>query len=573
MTDSIKIYDVDAFHKSGQTFLTWHVSDKRATSVYDAKYCKKNSITLKNYKKLVAQLKQGDKNGNGFKFNIYKSDSPITIDNYIQKTLIGVVTPLSAYYPYQYGYAWRGERFLKRKIFRLALPNSKILDHNSEIFVETCKKSGKAYYAVVPIINNYAVKISGSNLLSEPVNERVDKPEPVFQWRKLVGPKNPYCWNTDKGIVYYFATWVDEPFSNIPRLFMWSVAVPNHYTNNTPAVLQLALHGWGGNFDCSTYWYKVKPATIRIATVDYPVQDWWYGYRENYDISTNIAPTERVQNYTERRLLYFINWAKTQWNIDDSRIFVEGQSMGGTGAIHLGMKNGDQFAYINSWVGISSWPLSKYFRNGETKKWGETGQLKTYNNIKFDDWMNLSWWLKNNIRKETPFLSFSNGKNDSAIGWKQAVKTIEALIETKRPFTFVWGMRGHGQRAEFRMDPQHISTNLSLPAFRNCSLDNNFGTGKKLTTPKEFVNKQGKVLQDIYDGESEGQINKFLRWSVLEDNQSTYSIELKVCADSKYDKCTVDMTPRRIQKFSLTRGETLKWENIDRTGKINFQEI
>jgi hypothetical protein len=100
--------------------------------------------------------------------------------------------------------------------------------------------------------------------------------------------------------------------------------------------------------------------------------------------------------------------------------------------------------------------------------------------------------------KEIGFVTFSNGKNDNAIGWVQAVDFYRALQDTRRPHLFVWGQAGHGQRAAMprgggeRIMPIDVRMDQSLPAFTNCSLDQDPGNG------------------DPSDGDPEGQINAYL---------------------------------------------------------------
>ena len=165
------------------------------------------------------------------------------------------------------------------------------------------------------------------------------------------------------------------------------------------------------------------------------------------------------------------------------------------------------------------------------------------------------------------FLSFANGKNDSGIGWYQAVRAVQSLWETKRPFVFVWGMSGHGQRAQFMMNPGMMALDKSIPAFRNCSLDDVLGTGIKLAESKKFETREAKILDDWYDGDSTGQINAYLLWKNVNEEKDKY--EITVYLDKKAPKgtCIVDMTPRRIEVFKAKPGEKFSWVNISIRGR------
>jgi hypothetical protein len=113
-----------------------------------------------------------------------------------------------------------------------------------------------------------------------------------------------------------------------------------------------------------------------------------------------------------------------------------------------GIRNPDRIAWVYSWVGVHVPAESPTFRSSYQ---GVYGQLEWQ--IKYEDGVTPAfsfydddWYLRNHISDDTPFITFSNGKNDSGIGWSQAVKFVNALQDTKRPHIFYWGMGGHNQR-------------------------------------------------------------------------------------------------------------------------------
>lgn len=561
-----QVSDLQAVHRNGQTFLTWN----GVWNYLDKEYGNgaNSEISQPEFLKLYKQLRQDIKSGKAPIYHIYRSLEPIDTQTLAQAKLVAKVEPLSVFYPEFYGMYWYDKKFQNMTIPRISIDAQKSLAPQKEVWVETTKSPGTYYYAVLSAIGGKENRYLGAgNVTKKGIEETVAPPQPVLQFTRKINKNETYVWRHGPGEIRYYMTWVDAPDSNRPRHFIWSVAIPSAYDPSVGAALQLSLHAWGANQDTGTYWYKIPPACIRIATVDYPVQDWWYGYREDYQ-KKNHLKSPLVINYTERRLLSFIDWVRSKWTINPNLIFVEGESMGGSGAMSLGMKRGGLFCYVDSWVGISSWPLNSWFRNGERNKWGEKYQLTNYNGVKFDDWMNLSKWLRDHPKTETPFLTFANGKNDDQIGWKQALATLRALQVTKRPFVFNWGMAGHGQRSHFMMDPEMMAKNKSIPAFGNCSLDNDPGTGKKLATPKIFRNRQGKVLKDAYDGDSVGQINEYLRWSGVKESRNQYEIVLYLDKKAPKEQCTVDMTPRRVQHFKTAPGTKVKWENLTISGSL-----
>ena len=547
-------------HRNGQTFLVWNgIENYGDVSNNDMV---PGGILQKAFQQKYDALKQAEKEGKQIRYHVYRLDKPIDADTFGLAELVAKVEPLSIYYPYHLGMYWYQKKFADQVVPRLAVKAGQVLKDGRELYVQNVEQPGKYYYAVFAAVNNQVNrKITPQNVLKHSVFEEPGEPEPVLQRVRKIPKNKHFKYHKGPAEVRYYMRWVHDQYSNQPRCFEWSVAVPDTYRKSNPAALQLSLHHWGSGPDEGTFWYDIKPSTIRIATVNYPPQDWWYGYRKTYGISKS-KKNDIVFNYTERRLSSFINWMQKHWKIDKNLIFVEGSSMGGSGAISFGMKNGQMFCYADSWVGIACWRHSKYFRNGESKKWGEIDELVNYNGLKFDDWMDLSWWLRQHPIAETPFLSFANGKNDGSIGWYQAVRAVSALWETKRPFVFLWGMGGHGQRAKFMFDPKQMAKNQSIPAFRNCSLDDKIGKGRKLKQPQKYKTRDGRLLEDWYDGDSTGQINAYLKWDIIKDQKDKYEISLFLSQEAPEDTCSVDMTPRRIQKFKLEKDQKFNWSNI-----------
>jgi hypothetical protein len=149
-------------------------------------------------------------------------------------------------------------------------------------------------------------------------------------------------------------------------------------------------------------------------------------------------------------------------------------------------------------------------------------------------------------------ICFSNGKNDSGIGWSQAADFFRALQDTRRPHVFVWGQRGHGQRPRLpislqdRAMPMDLRINQSLPAFTGCSLDDDPGRG------------------DPKDGDPQGQANLYLYWETddVVDQLDRWEMTVGLVEKAPRDNCTVTITPRRLQGFRLQPNQRLRWANV-----------
>jgi hypothetical protein len=177
------------------------------------------------------------------------------------------------------------------------------------------------------------------------------------------------------------------------------------------------------------------------------------------------------------------------------------------------------------------------------------------------DYFNDAWYIRRYPEKDVGFLTFSNGKNDGSIGWLQAVEFYRALQETRQPQMFVWGQEGHGQRAYMpraggeRVMPIDIRTNQSLPAFTNCSLDNDPGNG------------------DPNNGDPSGQINAYLYWETndIVDRPERWEMTVGLIEQAPQDTVTVDVTPRRRQQFKPQPGKQFTWINVSLDSKKVIQ--
>jgi len=176
--------------------------------------------------------------------------------------------------------------------------------------------------------------------------------------------------------------------------------------------------------------------------------------------------------------------------------------------------------------------------------------------------------VRDNPRANLPFIGFGNGKNDHGIGWPQAIELAKALQEARQPHGFVWNLRGHGAGSfQTGLD---LRTDQSLPAFTKCTLDNNFGTATRLKEAVPVKMPWGQIMKDVYDGDHRGQLNGYLRWKTDDVVDEAGRWEMTVYLTKKdrrgrggapKDECTVNITPRRLQKFTIKEGDKLKWTN------------
>jgi hypothetical protein len=132
---------------------------------------------------------------------------------------------------------------------------------------------------------------------------------------------------------------------------------------------------------------------------------------------------------------------------------------------------------------------------------------------------------------------------------------VKALTAGHHGFAFAWNNGGHGEggRAMAMINryypAEKFARNGSYPAFGNSSIDQNMGTGD----PKE--------------GDLEGGINLGFQWGEVVDEADKWSVQLS--NDLAKADMTVDVTPRRCQRFTVRPGAEVRWStSAGETGTV-----
>jgi len=128
------------------------------------------------------------------------------------------------------------------------------------------------------------------------------------------------------------------------------------------------------------------------------------------------------------------------------------------------------------------------------------------------------------------------GAHFTEMGWPPFPRFLRAMIDTKRPFIYRW------QVSDGR---PIIRRNQSVPAFGNCSLDDNIGNG------------------DLNNGYplGSGQLNGYLNWDseTIVDEPDRWEMTVMLDATAPLDHCTVDLTPRKVRRFKTQPGQPFRW--------------
>jgi pimeloyl-ACP methyl ester carboxylesterase len=569
-------------HHQGQTFITWtEVSPSEIEKDVD-------DATVKKI------LEESDKNER-VRYRVYRSDKPISSVEGMNP--IAEVGPLSCW---NVGYYGDGGQQGKPAIRYVVRDGDGPLAYGTGLYVhnpkyprtqtiQTDRAAMKTYYAVTyckeaPDKNFQGENksITSANATQEPVQEVEGRGVPVLQ--RIIKPKEfAYIQNPE---LHYYVRWEGPPNASVEnKPIDYLVAIPPQ-VEKKPTPVGLHLHCWGGNLNEGFgWWYSHKKlATTYLISSNQTPYDWWTGYHELYYLGEQSEEKWKqgvVRPYTITRMLSFLDWAAKRYELDMKRVFTAGSSMGGSGAVMFAIRCPDRIAWSVSWVGVHDPGNTPQFTGSYENVYGKKEWL-----IKYEDgtpvfeYFKDAAYLRKYPTKEIGYISWSNGKNDEGIGWPQAVEFYRAMQETRRPYLFTWGLGGHGQRAAMPADggervmPLDIRADQSLPAFTNCSLDDDPGTASKLKTPKEVtIDKETKT--DYYDGDSSGQINLYLWWDTENVVDIPYRWEMTVSLTPRApdEECTVDITPRRLQQFRTQAGQKLTWTNIAETKKVQSGEV
>ncbi|MEM7678903.1 MAG: alpha/beta hydrolase-fold protein, partial [Myxococcota bacterium] len=126
------------------------------------------------------------------------------------------------------------------------------------------------------------------------------------------------------------------------RTFEAKIVVPQPFEPGHRYPVELHLHGFNGR-------PMPRPSRgfIRIYPHD-PQNTYWWGYASSLPYR---RPMGTAPNYTQRRVLHLLKWVIDTFPADPDRVKVSGASMGGAGALALGLIYGRHFAVVESTIG------------------------------------------------------------------------------------------------------------------------------------------------------------------------------------------------------------------------------
>ena len=543
-----QVININAFHRSGQTFVTWTELPYEG-QFYDMLY------------------------------RVYRHTQPINSLNLADAEMIAEVNQMS-------GYNARRSEVRKEDHNYKIDPNGAELSDNTGLFVYTTKENGDFYYAVTSLLegNENIDNFDMQNSLQTPIAESIDLPQAICQ--EVVDQNGKQ--------VQEFVHWATDRMSyKKGHGFNFMVNVSPEYDPDTPAPIEIMLGGRSTTYYnswASRNMVTIRPDDYMPPTRNFPfdgyqydnLQTWWSGCRNNYKTQSKRSDGIFIP-YTENRILYYIDFVKKYYNIDNDRVYVRGGSMGGTGAMSFGLKYPNVVASVHAVVGCPNWKMNAHgvdenynvtkegWRNEGKILWGDFDDNVLHENgTPMWDRMNAGWYAQNH--EELPFLAMDNGKLDGSIVFFPIPGFYKDMLDSRHGFCARFYDGGHsGYLSPFAIHFGSIVKDESFPAFQNMNIDDH---------PGDIHEASGMAVLDsfsprIFSGDLSGEINGYrsIQWARelyqfdssdiedMVDQADRYEIAFRVDDDCEFDHVVTDITPRRLQHFVITQGLPYYWEN------------
>ncbi len=564
------ISQLRAEHRQGQTFLTW-------TEVEDI--VGQDHPIFEDWEKAILSAR----NKRDLSYRIYGHTQPITsatiheaiLLREIPEALSGWNTLAIQTLEFSPGTKRSpllpGKIKIDQQISRFAIrEGGKPLPRTTGLAVISATRNRHYYYAI-------SVAIDGKeslHLFEEGRNTtaRINESQmrfPQFVTFKKVAPKNPK--KKRRPHIHIRVAWLEPPYVMEPRPTQFYFL---HYPNarkgtaDHPAPLYLFLSQYGASSRVLS-----KPRWVDSKTILHDVygiafaeseDSFWAGMHQSVGTLRSYADGI-VINHGQRRILMTREWAlaQTELHLDPQRVYISGQH-----AIWA-LRHGDLFAAVGS-NGYGNLRLGR-----ESQKrfphWGAGGMGKNWLGIPHLDYLDLAQWVRQHPSTELPYWVChpSYGKFPSHtlgdFGFKPWQDFILAMQETKRAFAAIWNANGQGALKDLiKNQLPNITRDQSLPAFSRVS----FNRSPYSEKPRGPITKKFKRIYEkkmdmdfINHADRDGGINLYQRWESqsIVDEPRIWEISIWLAKSSPEEVATMDITPRRLQKFHVQPGGRVRW--------------
>jgi len=555
-----------AIHHDGQTFLTWEelpmyrpepsevvwaTYDKRPVHVVDgpgegymgkprvAGIRQKTFRKLQRYKVINPTTRSMSRQRPRLvrigpwpdvRYRVYRSRKKITPENVHQAEWLGDARPLCGYDRSKLRFRTWGEYYDPREDPEAFVPTYCLEDGRSippgrAFHVHTPQEQGQAYYAVTVArdgVESFAV-VTGRCSLAQPVAEKNSPLRPVLQY-----PRTFWA-----AVRYEYYLWQAPPLANSASQKINRVMVYTAHKHKPPGWLTVIryapprVHNAGNVMLCMDYGNGI-------------------GYSQGRGTFLSYAEA-KVDYYHERACSRMIDWVCQEWKIDRGRgIGAEGQYLPPLYAV----RNPDRIRYLHTQAsGLGYDWIWRPRRCRLRSLLGPRASATTVDGTPAWNLWHLGWYLKRNPARDLPFFYWKERQEGPEVSFL----AIGALRDARQPFACEWG--GGRLSRQLRHMLRVMRWDRSVPAFGNCSLDANPGSGWRP------------------DGDPRGQINGYLVWDyhTVVETAGRWEMTAGLTLDAPRDECAVDVTPRHCRLFKRKPGQKFLWTNTDQQGRRGAQ--
>ena len=292
--------------------------------------------------------------------------------------------------------------------------------------------------------------------------------------------------------------------------------------------------------------------------------DFWWGGSDRFrgPVKEDVPRYLKGPTPTERRMLDTVEWTIRRYGIDRNRVYLAGNSMGGQGALAIGLPHGEVFAAIHANVPATVWlPAARMgFLGADGSPLPPPAAPET--------------------RADPPVLLDWSGSDDH---WSRDHELLwDGLRARRMSLVGLWGDYGHQgsiEKARERndlvgsFDVFSVTRDKPYPVFTNASSDDKAPWPFAVYRPT--FNNWGGYAGDVKSAEmkvaeganASGQINAFFRWKALADEARGVAMELWIESPEALgtkqfavpQTATADVTLRRVRVARPAPGRRYAW--------------
>ncbi|MCZ7556038.1 MAG: hypothetical protein M5R41_06515 [Bacteroidia bacterium] len=432
------------------------------------------------------------------------------------------------------------------------------LSANDECFVMTVAQSGTWYYAVTATDRKGELRQvrPGRNATASGVRERADSPRPVFQNRIT----------RDGKAVDIFVHWVSNvdatqypAMANVPCLPFHFALRKNGKAPQHPLLVR--MHGRGDHF--LTHLAGSGNPQEYILSLDdhlpgHAGSTFWFGYNLGIDIFGRMGTPPQgavATDFTRRRVLWTLRWALRELPLDSTRVYLSGNSMGGSGAFFTSLAEPRLVAAAMATIprlrfdvrDSAETPRGKWARNAFDALWGRPErQPVMFDGTRVYEALDASRQLRLLTTDALPHIRLFGGSRDSVVGWQQLASVLRTADSASSGVAAFWDERDHDSNGNYLWSPQQDAAalyryraNRSWPAFSAVS-DNSLPDD---SARRGAMNVSVDWFEPVIDTREFWSVG--LRRSVIELRDSLYV---------PTGSLTATITPRRLQRFVVRQG-------------------